>query len=94
METLDLLIKLWPLLTAVFTGSAVALVTHFKQKGRIDILEEKVKNQDLIIEHVINEGKDIKKEQEILKITLGKMETNVEYIKERIMEILEKSHKK
>lgn len=87
MSTLDLILKLWPLILALAGIAWWAITTHYIQKGRIDVMEQKASDLVKIVDHLTDAGMDMKKEQELLKVNQKETSTQLINVMEGIREI-------
>lgn len=87
MNGLEILVKVWPMIAFLIASILSGIYAHFTQKGRIDVLEQKLDDSIKIIDHLTDAGKTFKKEQEVLKVALGKLESGQDYIIKTMDEI-------
>jgi len=100
MNFIAVLSAIWPIFLFIFaalgSGAWWAISNHFAQKARIDVLETKLANHDLTINHLTDVGKDIKAEQAAIKSIAERTENNYSHILDSIKEmkdLLEKLRK-
>lgn len=93
MNFITVLSAIWPIFLFIFaalgSGAWWAISNHFAQKARIDVLETKLENHDMIIVHLTDVGKDIKAEQVAIKSIAERTENNYSHIMDSIREMKE-----
>lgn len=87
MTTVELLIQLWPITTTIIGGLLTGVITHFTQKGRIDVLETENKQMKEHIDHLNKLGDNAKEEITDMKNAFAKLDVKLTFIMEAIKEI-------
>ncbi len=64
-----------------------ALIGAVRKEGDLRVVNEKIKNMELITDHLTRAGEGIKEELSTLKSDIKNINTNIEFIKEALKNI-------